>query len=376
MIYLDHQAATPMLPQVIDAVCEAFKKDYANAHSEGHAAGWASSDAVEAARGEVAARIGAEREEIIFTSGATEANNLALIGMASTAGDRNGIVVSATEHKSVIDPVRELQKLGFETKIAPVDSYGVIDLEALCDLIDDRTRLVSIMLVNNEVGTVQPIEEIARICQRNGALLHADGAQALAWMDIDVHTLGLDLLSLSAHKAGGPKGIGGLWVRQEIISEMRPLLHGGGQEGGLRPGTVPSPLCTGFATACALRPGPEQVRQWRSVTLHMRAELKRLRPDVEFLSGTETHHPGNICVRIPGADAEQLIALLQSDVAISTGSACMSGSVEPSHVLRATGLNAAECAETIRISTGLNTSMDEAKTAAQLINAAVENMIV
>ncbi|WP_279350608.1 cysteine desulfurase family protein [Erythrobacter litoralis] len=374
MIYLDHQASTPMLPEVIDAVCEQFRLGYANPHSEGHAAGWAASEAVEAAREGIAHAIGGMSDEIIFTSGATEANNLALFGGAQKQQGRNKIIVGATEHKSVLAPARELQGSGFDVILAPVDAAGGIDLEVLSDLVDDETLLVSAMLANNEVGTAHPTRRIADICHEVGAILHCDGAQALAWKHIDVEESDIDMLSLSAHKAGGPKGIGALWVRQDLKRDLRPILHGGGQESELRSGTVPVPLCVGFALACELRPDENAVANWRRVTDRLRASLAASFPDARFLGEHGAGHPGNICVRLPGIDAEQLITLLQPQIAISTGSACTSGIREPSHVLRAMGLSVQQCSETLRLSTARDTSITEINEAASIMTREVHRL--
>lgn len=372
MIYLDHQASTPVLPNVLQAMLPHFSEQFANPHSAEHAAGWAAGDAVEAARQAVAKRIGSDASEIIFTSGATEANNIAILGAADASGGRKRIVVSAIEHKSVLAPARELEARGFDLVVAKVDANGQLDLSSLEKIIDHNTLLVSVMHTNNEIGTVHPLEKVAEICARSGAILHTDCAQALSWSSIDVHELGVGLLSLSAHKAGGPKGIGALFVRHDMRSLLRPLVHGGEQEGGLRAGTVPTALCVGLGVACEQLPTSQAIEEWRKVTASLRDSILDLVPAANLIGSRDLRHPGNLCFRIPGVDAEQLISVLQPDVAISRGSACTSGIPEPSHVLRAVGLDAQECSEAIRLSTGINTTQAEVVAAANAIAEAAK----
>ncbi|WP_292058225.1 aminotransferase class V-fold PLP-dependent enzyme, partial [Mesorhizobium sp.] len=252
-VYMDYQASTPLDPRVLEAMTPFLTGGFGNPHATDHGYGWHADNAISVARDEIAVLIGADSDEIIFTSGATEANNLAVLGAARAAvPNRRRILVSEIEHKCVLAAARVLADEGFEVLAIPVTAGGVVDMQSLRLLIDENTALVSIMTMNNEVGTVQPIEAIADICQHAGAMLHSDAAQALAVMDIDVDRLGIDLLSLSAHKAYGPKGIGALYVRRKIRSRIRPILYGGGQEDGLRPGTLPTFLCVGFGRACAL----------------------------------------------------------------------------------------------------------------------------
>jgi cysteine desulfurase len=367
VIYLDHQASTATKPAVVAAMMPHLTEQFANPHADDHAAGWAAAAAVEEARAAIAERIGTDPDEIIFTSGATEANNLAILGVAGGAPGKRNLVVSAIEHKAVLGPARELARRGFEVRVAPVSKEGVVDLQALARLIDDETLLVALMLVNNEVGTVQPVPKAAAICRQHGAFLHADAAQALAWMDFDVQSLGADLLSISGHKAGGPKGIGALYIRREIRARMTPLIFGGEQEGGLRPGTLPTALCVGLGAACQERLSDVELESWRSLTMAFERELISRIQGARVNGAASPRHPGCINLTVPGADAEMLITRLQPRVALSRGSACTSGIPEPSHVLSAIGLSADERASTIRISTAPTTSRSEMAEAVELI---------
>ena len=376
VIYLDHQASTPTHPQVVAAMQPYYTEHYANPHAADHAAGWTAADAIEASRNNVAHAVDADADEIIFTSGATEANNLAIRGLTRSDPNRKKVIVSAIEHKAVLAPAREVAREGAELVVAPVDREGRVDLDRLSKLVDDQTLLVSIMLVNNEMGVVQPIKEISQLCRSAGALLHTDAAQALYWLPIDVLELGVDFLSLSGHKASGPKGIGALYVSREVRSRLQPLIHGGDQEGGLRAGTLPTPLCAGLGEACRLLPDDRAVAEWRSLTLELEAGLQSLFPQMETIGNREDRHPGNLCVRIPGVDAERLVALLQPDVALARGSACTSGIPEPSHVLRAMGLDANEAAEVVRFSTAPTTCKGEIAMALQCIAEAADRMKV
>lgn len=342
-----------MHPAAVTATAEAMAHHFANPHSSEHAAGWIVADAVESARGEVAAALCVDNDEVVFASGATEADNLALLGCGTApAIRRRRVIVGALEHKAVLGPARELERRGFEVLVAPATTEGVVDLDALSGLIDDQTLLVSVMLVNNEIGTVQPIGEVATLCSAAGALLHVDAAQAFGWMPIDAYGLGADMMSVSGHKMGGPKGVGALFVRREVRQRLAPLMFGGEQEDGLRPGTLPVPLCVGLGAACGVLPDAEEVRLWRARTTRLEAALLDMHAGA-WINGSKTdRHPGCISITFHGIDAEQLVARLQPEIAVSRGSACTSGIPEPSHVLRAIGLSAADCDATVRISTG------------------------
>lgn len=366
-VYLDHQASTPVMPAALSAMSPYLTTHFANPHSEDHAAGWAAADAIERARAQVAAAMGAEPEEIYFTSGATEANNLAILGVAEAAAGRRTIIVGATEHKSVIGPARALARRGIVLRAAPVDAHGIIDLDALGRLIDDDTLLVSIGAVNNEIGTVQRLAAISALCQKVGALLHSDVTQALGWNAINVEAAGLDYASASSHKVGGPKGVGTLFVAARAADRIAPINFGGEQEGGLRPGTLPTPLCVGFGAACDELPDDDAVARWRRVTARLLAGIRAAIPGIRLNGASDPRHPGNLNILMPEGDAAAFVARLQPGLAVSRGSACTSGTPEPSHVLRAIGLSGAEAERCIRLSTGPGTTAAEVDAAIGMI---------
>jgi len=252
-IYLDYQATTPMDPRVLEAMLPYFTYKFGNPHSRRHAYGWEAEEGVEKARGQVAKLIGADEKEVIFTSGATESNNLAIRGVAEFYKDRkNHIVTTVTEHKCVLDTCRHLEQSGFEVTYLPVQKNGLIDLEVLRNAITDKTVVVSIMAVNNEIGVIQPLEEIGKICRDKKTFFHTDAAQAAGKIPLDVEKMNIDLMSISGHKIYGPKGIGALYVRRKPRVRLVPLIVGGGQERGFRSGTLPTPLCVGLGEACAI----------------------------------------------------------------------------------------------------------------------------
>lgn len=374
MIYLDHQASTPLLPEVLAAMLPFLTEGHANPHSDDHAAGWFAADAIAQARTQIAERLGADSEEIIFTSGATEANNLAMLGLCREPSPRNRILVSAIEHKSVLAPARALRARGFEIITIPVDSTGIVDLDALSLLLDDRVMLVSVQLVNNEIGAVQPVDRITTMAAAVGSLVHCDAAQALAWRTVEVDALGIDLLTLSGHKTGGPKGIGALYAQHDVRSKLQPLILGGEQEGGLRAGTLPTPLCIGLGAACAAVPKDLAISAWQNRRDRLSNYLSAHVPDMRTHGPFSGRHPGNLNVSFPGVDADQLIALVQPDIAVSRGSACTSGLPEPSHVLRAIGLDAVTCAESLRISLGSMTTDHEIEVAANAFKRVLQEL--
>jgi cysteine desulfurase len=339
-----------------------FLECYANASSTLHREGLRAARAVEDARTGIAAAIGAAAPEIVFTSGATESNNLAIIGAArGRPHGRSKIVVSAVEHKCVLNAARHLEAIGCEVCVAPVLSDGTLDLGALVDLVDERTALVSVQAASNEIGTVQPISEIAQIVHRVGAVFHSDAAQALGRLDIDVGLWDVGLMSLSAHKAYGPKGIGALYVRGGARrAPLEPLLYGGGQEDGLRSGTLNVPGIVGFGQAAKLASelraaDTERIRALRDyLEMRLLADLDGVRRN----GAIQSRLAGNSSLLFEETDAEAILARLP-EFALSTGSACSSGAIEPSHVLTAIGLSRADGHRTIRVGLGRYTSRGE-----------------
>jgi cysteine desulfurase len=367
-VYLDHHATTPLDPCVLDAMLPYFSERFGNPHSAQHAYGWAAEQAVERARTQVAGLIGALPEEIVFTSGATEANNLAIRGVAARAGDRRHVVTCATEHPCVLETCRALRRDGFEVIELPVQHDGLLDLDRLSAALRPDTTLVSIMTANHEIGVFQPIAEIGRLCRERGIVLHTDAAQAAGRIPLDVAALGVDLLSLSAHKLYGPKGIGALHVRRGL--RLAPLLAGGGQERGLRPGTLPTPLCVGFGTACALAQ-PElatEAARVRALRDRMYDGLRQALPEIRLNGAAERRLPSNLNLCLPGIDAEDLLAGLP-ELALATGAACASATQEPSPVLRALGLSDEDIQGSIRIGLGRTNTPAEIEFAIERIVA-------
>lgn len=374
-IYLDHQATTPVDPRVLDTMLPWFSETFGNAHSEQHAWGRQAADAVEAAREQVAALIGASAREIVFTSGATESNNLAIKGAVRFAmrhGRGDHIVTVATEHKCVLESCAALADEGARVTVLDVDAEGFVDPAAIADAITDATVLVSVMAVNNEIGVVQPLPEIGAVCRERGVLLHTDAAQAAGKIALDVETMQIDLLSISGHKMYAPKGVGALYVRRRPRVRLLAEMSGGGQERGNRSGTLPVPLAVALGDAAAIADAELAVEGARLADLRdrMLARLRTEHGDL-FVNGSMNRRvPGNLNVGFPGIDAEALMRAL-GDVAISTGSACTSASVEPSYVLRALGLDDASAGACIRVGFGRFTTEAEVDAAAVSIAAAV-----
>lgn len=369
-IYLDHAAATPVAPQVLDAMLPWFGA--ANPHAS-HAAGTEAAGAIRHACALIAATFGVDGASIVLTSGATEANNLALRGAAMAARDRaegrgrDGVVTVATEHSSVLESARLLERDGFRLTLLPVDGDGLVDPAALAAAVDNRTAIVSVMAANNETGVIQPLGELAAIAKAAGALFHTDASQAYGRMPLDIRALGIDLLSLSGHKIGGPQGVGALYVRPSPPAALEPLIVGGGQQRGLRAGTVPVPLAVGLGEAARLPVDlAGDLGDIREVFL---AEVRRLMPDA-IMHGERAPRVGHILsLRLPGVSAEDLLLDLP-EIAASTGSACGSERREPSHVLAAMGLSPVESAATLRLSFGRTTDEASVLEAARRLAAA------
>ena len=375
-IYLDNQATTPCDPRVVAAMRPYFEEMFGNPHSVEHALGREAEAAVARARDEVAALIGASAREIVFTSGATESNNLAIKGAARFAGrqgsPRRRVITLATEHKCVLEATRDLAAEGFEPVFLPVGADGRLDPEALGAALAVPTLLVSVMAANNETGVLQDIATIAACAHDAGALFHTDAAQAAGKIPLDVAEQGIDLLSISGHKLYGPKGVGALYVRHRPRVRLTPLFSGGGQERGLRSGTLPAPLIVGFGEACRLARLELADEAERLAALRDRL-LTRLAAAVPGLrvNGSRAHRlPGNLNLAFPGMRAETLLAALP-DLCLSTGSACSSVAVEPSYVLRAMGIPPDIAAGSLRIGIGRFTSAAEIDTAAAMLIAAL-----
>ena len=363
-IYLDLQATTPTDPRVVDAMLPYWTAQYGNPHSRTHAYGWEAEKAVESARAHVASLINADPKEIIFTSGATESNNLALKGVHSFyRKDRGGaIITTQTEHKCVLDSCRQLEE---ESKAPvtylPVQTNGVIDLQKLKDVITKDTLLVSVMAVNNEIGVVQPLKEIGEICRERGVFFHTDAAQAVGKIPIDVQEMNIDLLSISGHKLYGPKGIGALYVRRKSPRvRLSALISGGGQERGMRSGTLPAPLVVGLGEACRLAKEEMQADAVHVTSLSSKLikGLTERIPHIVRNGDPERGYPGCVNISFAYVEGESLLMALNK-IALSSGSACTSASLEPSYVLRALGADDELAHSSIRFGLGRFTTEAE-----------------
>jgi len=343
--YLDMSATTPVDPRVLDAMLPYMIGSFGNPHSRTHWYGWESEKAVEKAREQVASLINASPKEIIFTSGATESNNISIKGAAHFYGrgnkNKKHVITTQIEHKCVLDSCRFLEQEGYEVTYLPVQAHtGLVSLDQLKNAIRDDTILVSIMAVNNEIGTRQPIEEIGALCRENKVFFHTDAAQMLGKMPVDVNAMNIDLMSMSAHKIYGPKGIGALYVRRRPRVRLEPLMSGGGQERGLRSGTLPHNLCVGFGEACELaRKEMPFDRQWIDyLSDKLKNGIETRIPDVIRNGSPDHQYPGCLNYSFAYVEGESLLMALKN-VAVSSGSACTSASLEPSYVLRALGVD-------------------------------------
>ena len=369
-VYLDNQATTATDPRVVEAMLPFFTERFGNPHSTHHAFGWDAEEAVEKARGQLAGLIGATPREVIFTSGATESNNLAIKGAARFHREkRPHLVTLATEHKCVLESARHMEREGHRIDILPVGGDGLLDLDLLAETVTEETAVVSVMAVNNEIGVIQPLAEIAEICHAKGAYFHCDAAQAVGKIALDVAALGIDLLSVSGHKFYGPKGIGALYVRRRPRVRLEAMIDGGGQERGLRSGTLPTPLCVGLGQAAeiaAAEMAEEEVRISALKTRLLEGITSRLQGVT--LNGHATRRiAGNLNLAFEGVDAEALIKAL-TRLAVSSGSACTSTAVEPSYVLQALGLPEGRARSSIRLGIGRFNSEAE-------IDRAVEDLV-
>ncbi len=375
-IYLDYQSTTPTDPRVVEKMLPYFTEKFGNPHSRSHHYGWEAEEATEIAREEVARLIGASSKEIVFTSGATESNNLAIKGVARFYGDqKKHIITVVTEHKCVLDTCRHLEREGFEITYLPVQQNGLIDLTELKRALRPDTLIVSVMAVNNEIGVIQPLAEIGKLCRDNGTFFHTDAAQAFGKIPLDVEAMNIDMMSISGHKIYGPKGIGALFVRRRPRVRLEALIHGGGQERGMRSGTLPTPLVVGLGEAARL------------AGLEMKDEAERIRhlsdkfmtaihdniKDVYLNGDREQRWPGNINLSFAYIEGESMIMAIK-DLAVSSGSACTSASLEPSYVLRSLGVSEELAHTSIRFGIGRFTTDAEIDRAIEIVCGAIDKL--
>lgn len=369
-IYLDNHATTPLDPRVLDAMLPYFTSKFGNAASHSHQFGWETSAAVEKARGQIASLIGASPAEIVFTSGATESDNLAIKGTAEVHRQKgNHIITAATEHKAVLDSGRTLQQSGFRVTLLPVSRDGLIDLKQLRDAITSETILVTIMAANNEIGVLQPLEEIAAICKEHAVLFHSDVVQALGRIPLNVKKSGLDLASLTAHKCYGPKGVGALYVRAGV--KLAPIIDGGGHERGMRSGTLNVPGIVGFGKACeiAQQELPQESVRIAALRNHLRDHLVAELDGISINGSMERRLPGNLNICFGAVEGETLMTAVR-EMAVSSGSACSSDKVDHSHVLKALGLSDEEAGSSLRFGIGrFNTEAEIDYVAARVVEA-------
>ena len=380
-IYLDHQATTPVDGHVLAEMIPFLTDSFGNPHSSDHSLGWESARAVEEAATRLARFIGSDSDEITFTSGATESNNLALLGLGRRAsrGERCRILVSAIEHKCVLATSRVLgEQCGLIVEQIPVDHEGFVILPVLEEVLDSDVLAVSIMAVNNEIGTIQDIEKISECVRNYGAIFHCDAAQAPLSLPIDSIARHTDILSLSGHKMYGPKGVGIIFLSRGVEDQIEPLIYGGGQQNGLRSGTLPVPLCVGMGAAAEILSGQDAEGKRTALRRRRDAFVQKLKelPWPIFVNGPQSkaRHPGNANIRFAGFSAHDILNVLQPHLAASTGSACTSGIPESSHILRAIGLDGNDAESSVRFSLGFGTSDEDIEEAIGLINGVLEKL--
>lgn len=377
LLDFDHHATTPLAPAVWEAMQPYFGPEYGNPSSSSHRRGLRAAEVELSCRTRVADLLHVEPREVLWTSGATEANNLAIQGVLRAAGPQRGLVTAAAEHRSVLDPSRRMKRSGWPVTILDVDASGLFDLAQLDQAITPQTALVSSMWANNEIGTISPVTEIARICQERNVRLHSDATQAVGKIPVDLSTVEVDLLSLSAHKFYGPPGIGVLVVRRARGPiPLVPLIEGGGQQGGLRSGTLPLPLIVGLTEALTLA---EQTRESEATRLaqlrdQLWSELSQATP--ALVRHTPDHAlPHNLCVGIPGVDGDALLVKLrETDLCVSSGAACSSSNREPSHVLTAVGVPDALARASVRFGLGRGTTVQEVNQAVKTLAKIVRDL--
>ena len=362
-IYLDYQATTPVDPKILEKMLPFFSVNFANPHSNNHQDGRSANEVIEEARENVANLINAQSFEIIFTSGATESNNLALKSIAKNYFENKCQIISCkTEHKCVLESCHELEKEGFKVTYLDVDEEGLINIDKLENILKKEKSLVSIMMANNETGVIQDVKKIGELCKKYNSIFHSDIAQSIGTQKIDVNEMSIDACSISAHKIYGPKGIGALYVSNNIKNTLRPLMSGGGQEMGLRSGTQSPALCVGLGEACKdlIENRKKYVQHFKEIKSALLSGLINSKIDFEINGSVEKRIPNNLNISIKGKVAEQMFNFMPQ-IALSSGSACTSGTIERSHVLSAMKLNDARIDGSFRISTGRNTTKEEIK---------------
>ncbi len=372
MVYLDYNATTPVDKTVIDSMMSAFDKDFANPSSP-HESGMFATDMIDDARENVAILIGANSGDVIFTSGATEANNMIISSLGLDLENNHRVLYGTTEHKSVIEPCIHMGRFGLETLPVPVNPNGTINFDELNTALEYETDLVSVMLANSETGVINPIKEISKIVHDAGAILHSDITQAAGKIPVDIHDLGIDIATLSSHKMYGPKGVGALVASRHMRKNLTPLIYGGGQENGLRSGTQNVPGIIGFGVACAVsyKKMPEESVKMLVLRDNFESKIKNVIPNVTVNGDTAERLPNTSNIRIHGAQADAVLVNTK-DIEISSGSACTSNTMEPSHVLTAMGLDRTAADESIRISLGRYTAPQDIDTAVADIAQAAE----
>ncbi|MFM7557331.1 MAG: IscS subfamily cysteine desulfurase [Alphaproteobacteria bacterium] len=375
-IYMDYQSTTPIDPRVIDKMVEVMKNDYGNPHSRSHAFGWKAEEIVENSRQQIAKLINANEKEIFFTSGATESNNIAIKGVAKFYENlgKKHIITLTTEHKCVINSCRDLEQEGFKITFLPVQKNGLVDLNMLESAITEQTALVSIMAVNNEIGVIQPLSEIGALCRKKGVFFHTDCAQSFGKIPLDVEKMNIDLMSISGHKIYGPKGIGAIYIRRKPRVRIKSMMSGGGQERGIRSGTVPTQLVAGLGLASEIAFNEmakdyEKIKKFSQKFYDAMQKLTHV-----YLNGDlEQRYLGNLNFSFAGIEGESMIMAIK-DLAVSSGSACTSASLEPSYVLHALGVDDELAHTSIRFGFGRFTTEEEIDYAINLISQKVEKL--
>jgi cysteine desulfurase len=375
-IYMDNHATTPLDPRVLEAMMPYMTKIFGNAASRNHSFGWEAEQGVDKAREQIAKLINATAKEIIFTSGATESNNLAIKGIAEMYKEKgNHIITQVTEHKATLDTCKRLEKYGYRVTYLPVQADGLIDIEDLRRAIDDKTILVSIMFANNEIGVVQPIAEIGKLCHEKGVLFHTDAVQAVGKIPVDVQAMNIDVLSLSGHKIYGPKGVGALYVRRRNPRvQISSQIDGGGHERGMRSGTLNVPGIVGLGEACEIagKEMKEEIERLTELRDYLRAKFEKALDYVHVNGNMEHHLPGNLNMSFVYVEGESLLMGI-NEIAVSSGSACTSATLEPSYVLKALGLGDDVAHSSIRFGLGrFNTKAEVDYVADKLIDVVLK----